>query len=68
MDDILVKSKSTMNHVTYLEETFSALQKYKMKLNPAKYAFGVTSEKFLGFMVSGCGIKVNPKRFVPSKK
>ena len=62
VDDMLVKSKSTKNHIADLEETFSALRKYKMKLNPAKCAFGVTSKKFLSFMVSGRGIKVNPKK------
>ena len=30
-----------------------------MKLNPSKCAFGVSSRKFLGFMVSQRGIKVN---------
>ena len=35
-----------------------------MKLNPAKYVFGVFSKKFLGFMVSQQGIEVNQKRFV----
>jgi len=33
-----------------------------MKLNPAKCAFGVSSGKFLGFMVSNKGIEVNPKK------
>ena len=37
VDDMLVKSKSFMNHVADLEKTFGALQKYKMKLNPTKY-------------------------------
>ena len=36
VDDMLVKSKSSMNHIADLEGTFSALRKYKMKLNPAK--------------------------------
>ena len=62
VDDILVKNKSTKNHIVDLEETFSTLQKYKMKLNPTKYTFGVTSGKFLGFMISGCGIKANPEK------
>ena len=31
VDDMLVKSKFSMNHVADLEETFSALRKYKMK-------------------------------------
>ena len=30
-----------------------------MKLNPTKYAFGVTSKKFLEFMMSRCGIEIN---------
>ena len=33
-----------------------------MKLNPAKCAFGVASDKFLGFMVSNRGIEENPKK------
>ena len=59
MNDMLVKSKSIMNHVADLEETFSTLQKYKMKLNLVKCAFGVTSGKLLGFMVSEHEIKAN---------
>ena len=31
-----------------------------MKLNPSKCAFGVSSRKFLGFMVSHRGIEANP--------
>ena len=34
-----------------------------MKLNPSKCAFGVSSKKFLGFMVSQRGIEVNPNKF-----
>ena len=33
-----------------------------MKLNPLKCAFGVASEKFLGFMVNHRGIKANPEK------
>ena len=33
-----------------------------MKLNPSKCAFGVTTGKFLGFMVSQRGIDVNPEK------
>ena len=33
-----------------------------MKLNPSKCVFGVTAGKFLGFMVSQRGIKVNPEK------
>ncbi|XP_074369529.1 putative mitochondrial protein AtMg00860 [Apium graveolens] len=33
-----------------------------MKLNPQKCAFGVPSEKFLGFLVSERGIEANPEK------
>ena len=33
-----------------------------MKLNPSKCAFGVSSGKFLGFMVSQSGIEANPDK------
>jgi len=38
------------------------LRKHKMKLNPMKCAFGVSSGKFLRFMVSQRGIEVNPEK------
>ncbi|XP_077232027.1 uncharacterized protein LOC143865807 [Tasmannia lanceolata] len=43
-------------------EAFAVLQKYQMKLNPSKCAFGVTSRKFLGFMVTQRGIEANPEK------
>jgi hypothetical protein len=50
--DMLVKSIRAANHIVDLEETFNTLRGYTMKLNPTKCAFGVSSGKFLGFMVS----------------
>ena len=52
MNDMLVKSKEEYAHLDDLEETFTTLRQYKMKLNPSKCAFKVASRKFLGFMVS----------------
>ena len=52
MDDMLVKSKDEENHLDDLKKTFDPLRQYNMKLNLAKCAFGVSSGKFLGFMVS----------------
>ncbi|KAL0402095.1 UNVERIFIED_CONTAM: Retrovirus-related Pol polyprotein from transposon [Sesamum latifolium] len=60
MDDMLVKSKEAGDHVADLEETFSILRKYKLKLNPAKCALGVRGGHFLGFMVTQRGIEANP--------
>ncbi|KAL0462421.1 UNVERIFIED_CONTAM: hypothetical protein Slati_0129700 [Sesamum latifolium] len=54
------KAKKAADHVKDLEETFSVLRKYKLKLNPAKCAFGVQGGRFLGFMVTQRGIEANP--------
>ncbi|KAL0454687.1 UNVERIFIED_CONTAM: Polyprotein P3 [Sesamum latifolium] len=62
MDDMLVKSKEAQDHVADLEETFSVLRKYKLKLNPEKCAFGVQGGRFLGFMVTQRGIEANPSK------
>ncbi|KAL0283574.1 UNVERIFIED_CONTAM: hypothetical protein Sradi_7223800 [Sesamum radiatum] len=60
VDDMLVKSKKAEEHVKDLEETFSVLRKYRLKLNPAKCAFGVQGGRFFGFMVTQRGIEANP--------
>ena len=59
IDDMLVKSREEDDHLKDIEETFNKLRKYQMRLNPSKCAFGVSSGKFLGFMVSQRGIKAN---------
>ena len=45
-----------------LSEAFQILRNYNMKLNPAKCAFGVSTEKFLGFIVNHRGIEANPDK------
>ena len=60
VDDMLVKSLKADKHIDNLRESFEVLREYKMKLNPAKCAFGVTSGKFLGFIVNHRGIQANP--------
>ena len=62
VDNMLVKSLDEKKHMDDLYETFDTLKWYKMKLNPSKYAFGVSSGKLLGFMVSQRGIEANPNK------
>ena len=62
VDDMLVKSLDEGSHLDDLQETFETLRRYKMKLNPSKCAFGVSSGKFLGFMVSQRRIEANPDK------
>ena len=62
VDNMLVKSIDEGSHLDDLQETFETLRRYKMKLNPSKCAFGVSSGNFLGFMVSQRGIEANPDK------
>jgi hypothetical protein len=62
VDDMLVKSLKSEDHLTDLKETFGVLRHYRMRLNPTKCAFGVSLGKFLGFMVSHRGIEANPEK------
>ena len=59
VDDMLVKSLDEEKHLDNLQETFDTLRQYNIKLNPGKCAFGVSSSKFLGFMVSHRRIGAN---------
>ena len=62
IDDMLVKSITTELHIAHLSEAFQILRAYNMKLNLAKCAFGVSTEKFLGFIVNYRGIEANPDK------
>ena len=62
VDDMLVKSLDERKHLEDLQETFDTFRQYNMKLNPSKCAFGVSSGKFLGFMVLHRGIEANPDK------
>ncbi|GFZ05223.1 hypothetical protein Acr_17g0007950 [Actinidia rufa] len=57
IDDMLVKSLRSSDHIAHLEEAFSILRRYQMMLNPSKCIFGVSSGKFLEFLVTKHGIE-----------
>ena len=61
VDDLLVKSKEEVDHLIDLAEAFHILRRYRMKLNPAKYAFNVSSGKILGHMISK-RVEANPEK------
>ena len=60
IDDIVVKSNVVFKHVGDLGNIFVILRKHKLRLNASKCSFGVGSSKFLSYMVTHCGIEVNP--------
>ena len=64
IDDMVVKSKATKDHLTDLAEMFQTLWKHHLKLNASKCAFRVSSGKFLGYLVTHRGIEVNPDQIV----
>ena len=62
IDNVVVKSKVESGHIDDLENIFEILRKHKLRLNVAKCSFGVGSGKFLGYMVTYHGIKVDPNQ------
>ena len=52
VDDMIVKSKDREGHIPALRKFFERIWFYKLRLNPEKCTFEVTSEKLLGFIVS----------------
>ncbi|KAL5575760.1 hypothetical protein UlMin_017459 [Ulmus minor] len=49
-------------NLDHLRQAFEILRKYNMKLNPTKCSFGVSSGKFLGYLVTQRGIEANPEQ------
>ena len=59
VDDTVVTSQQKEQHVADLEELFTTITKYRLKLNPDKCVFGVEAGKFLGFVLYERGIEAN---------
>ena len=59
---MILKSKDCEGHIPALRKFFERIWFYKLRLNPKKCTFGVTSRKVLGFMVSQRGIEVDPNK------
>jgi hypothetical protein len=62
IDDIVIKSAGMNGHLADLHLAFEKMRRYGLKMNPMKCAFGVSTDKFLGFIVHEKGIEVDPKR------
>ncbi|GKE81105.1 hypothetical protein Tco_1551105, partial [Tanacetum coccineum] len=59
---ILEESHTEDELVSNIVETFRALQKINMKLNPKKCTFGATEGMFLGYLIEPDGIKPCPEK------
>ena len=51
IDDMVVKSKVESEHVNGLKNIFEILRKHNLHLNASKCSFGISSGKFLGYMI-----------------
>jgi len=60
INDMVVKNKVVSKHVGDLKNIFEILRKHKLRFNASKCSFGMGLGKFLGYMVTHCGIEVNP--------
>ena len=59
IDDMVVKSNVLSKYMGDLGNIFEILRKHKLCLNTPKCSFGVGLGKFMGYMVTHWGIKVN---------
>ncbi|KAI5415402.1 hypothetical protein KIW84_040736 [Lathyrus oleraceus] len=59
---MIAKSINEEEYVDHLLKLFQRLRKYKLRLNPNKFTFGVRSGKLLGFIVSEKSIEVDPAK------
>ena len=59
IDDMVIKTKGIEVHTSDLAKVFDVLRQYQLRLNAEKCSFGVGSNKFLDYMITTRGIKVN---------
>ena len=62
VDDVIITSRESSNHLTHLKKFFDCLLRYNLKLNPIKCACGVPAYKLFGFIVSRRGIEIDPSK------
>ena len=65
VDDMIVKSKDRGSYTINLRKFFERIKGYRLRLNPQKCTFGVTTRKLLGFLVSDKGVEVDSSRLKP---
>ena len=62
VDDMIVKSQGRVDHLAALQRFFERIRQFRLRLNPKKCTFRVTSGKLLGHIVSERGIEIDPEK------
>lgn len=58
-DDILVYSKTSLEHVTHVHQVLGKLEEHQLYANLKKSAFGQSTISYLGHMISSEGVAVD---------
>ena len=61
-DDILVFSKNLHDHLIHLRAILEVLLKHQLFAKKTKCVFGCSEVEYLGHVISGEGVKVDPKK------
>lgn len=61
-DDILVYSKTEHEHIEHLTVVLATLQSHCLFVNKKKCDFGVTTVAYLGHIISGQGVSMDPDK------
>jgi hypothetical protein len=67
IDDVVVKSNMD-NHLTDLRLALEILRRYGLKTIPLKCTFGVSTGKFLGFIIHEYSIEIDPMKIESTDK
>jgi hypothetical protein len=62
IDDGVVQLVGFKEHMTNMKVSLERMKKCGLQMNPLKCTFGVTSGRFLGFILLEHGIQIDPKK------
>lgn len=62
LDDILIYSDNSTQHIKHVTKVLKKLHQYDLFCKPEKCEFGVNSTTFLGFVISPQGLSMDPSK------
>jgi len=68
LNNIIIYSENIKEYKLYIYKVLEKLRDISLQVNIKKYKFSVTHIKYLGFIISTDGIKVDPEKVFTIKK
>ena len=65
LDDIVIYSKNRKDHARHIDEVMTILRENKLYCKPEKCHFYQESIKYLGYIISADGVKMDPAKVSP---